>query len=118
MKFNDITKMFILGLILVLGACSSGGSPNPNPDPDPDPDPDNVLAGSYVGTAQFEAGDIFYTSSIASFTISNTGALTGTVTAEKPSDVPAGEKGTVTGTITIDNVTGDAGFASIDMTVE
>ena len=110
---RNISKLLILGLVLVLSACG-GGSPNP----DPDPDPDNALAGSYVGTVQFEAGDVFFTSSIASFTISKTGALTGTVTAEDPSDVPAGEEGTVTGTVTIDSVTGDAGFASIDMTVE
>jgi hypothetical protein len=105
-------------LALVLSACGGGSSnPDPDPDPDPNPDPDNALAGSYLGEFQNEVGPIFFTGP-ASLTISDTGELTGTVTAQNPSDVPEGEEGTITGTVTIDSVTGDAGFASMDITLE
>ena len=118
---NRFVLVVVSALVLFLSACggdSATNNPPGNNPPGNNPPATNALAGSYVGTVQFEAGDVFYTTPIASFTISNTGALTGTVTAEAPSDVPAGEKGTVTGTVTIDSVTAGAGFASIDMTVE
>jgi hypothetical protein len=111
---NRFMLVVASSLVLVLSACG-GGSTTP---PGNNPPAANALAGSYVGTVQFEAGDVFYTSSVASFTISDTGALTGTVTAESPSGVPAGEEGTVTGTVKIDSVNSVGGFASIDMTVE
>jgi hypothetical protein len=118
---NRFMLVVISAFVLVLSACGGGSSnPNPNPNPNPKPDPDNALAGSYLGEVQVEVGSsgpVFYTST-ASFTISNTGELTGKVTAKDPSDVPAGEEGTITGTVKIDNVTGNAGFVSIDMTVE
>jgi hypothetical protein len=116
---SQFMKRFVLvmvsALVLVLSACG-GGSDNNNP-PGNNPPATNVLAGSYLGNFQNEVGPIFFTGP-ASFTISATGQLTGTVTAEDPSGTPVGEKATLTGTVTIDNVTGDAGFASMDITVE
>lgn len=110
-------------LMLVLSACG-GGSSNPpgnnppgNNPPGNNPPTSNALAGTYLGNFQNEVGPLFFTGP-ASFEISNTGQLTGTVTAEGPSDAPVGEKATITGTVTISNVTGDAGFASMDITVE
>jgi hypothetical protein len=97
MKFKDIAKMFILGLVLVLSACSSGGG-NPNPDPDPDPDPVNALAGTYNGDL---AEDVTGNFSLVTFKIDSAGNLTGTTTAKDASDAPEGEKGTITGKVTL-----------------
>jgi hypothetical protein len=119
---NRFVLVVISALVLVLSACG-GGSSNPpgnnppgNNPPGNNPPANNALAGTYLGEMYIEGGVGYFSN--ASFTISDTGELTGTVTAKDPSDVPAGEKGTVTGTVKIDSVTSAGGFTSIDMTVE
>jgi hypothetical protein len=110
---NRFSCLIVGSLLFILSACG-GGSSTP---PGNNPPAANALTGTYLGNFQIETGPIFFTGP-ASFTISNTGELTGTVTAENPSDTPAGEKATLTGTVTVNNVTGDAGFTSMDITVE
>ncbi len=115
---NRFVLIILSALVLVLSACGGGSSTPPgNNPPGNNPPATNALAGSYLGNFQNEVGPIFFTGP-ASFEISSTGQLTGTATAESPSDMPVGEKATLTGTVTISNVTGDAGFTSMDITVE
>jgi hypothetical protein len=121
---NRFAFVLVSALVLVVSACGGGSStppgnnpPGNNPPGNNPPATNNPLAGSYLGNFQNEVGPIFFTGP-ASFEISTTGQLTGTVTAEDPSGTPVGEKATLTGTVTTDNVTGDAGFASMDITVE
>jgi hypothetical protein len=109
---NRFVLVVISSLVLVLSAC--GGSPNNPPGNNPpgnNPPGNNSLAGTYNGDLAEDVSGFF---SLLTFTIDNAGKITGTTTAKDVGDAPAGEKGTITGTVKL----ASAGMTEGDITLE
>jgi hypothetical protein len=95
----------MIAAVLALAACGEQSTTSP------DAAAAAGFAGDYLGEAAIENVGYFSNAALA---IDSAGRVTGMLTSKSPSNVPAGEVGSVDGMTSVDKF----GFMSLDVTVE